>query len=147
MKVSIRQGVFETNSSSVHSCSITTEKTYNDFVKGKVWICQKWNDEDEYLPVDEAIAKNIEYFKNQLDDISEEDWEKFEKVYKETKNVGDAFYSIGEDWDELKYDDLDSDEYFVSEEDYWNIHEYEDWCHNFTINGEKYVAWGYCGHD
>jgi hypothetical protein len=148
MKTSIRQGVFETNSSSVHSCSICTEDTYKKFNDGELWIRQQWNDEDEYLPVDEAIEKNIEYFKTELEDVSEEDWSKFKEVYKETKSNWEAFNAIGEDWDELKYNDLDYDKYFMSVDDYWSIHEYEDWSKKFKdANGTPMIAWGYVGHD
>ena len=147
MKTSIRSKVFETNSSSVHSCSICTEDTYKKFNDGELWIRQKWNDEDEYIPIDEAIEKNIEYFKTEIEDVSEEDWSKFEKVYKETKSNWEAFNAIGADWDELKYD-LDYDEYFMSVDDYWSIHEYEDWTKKFKdSNGTPMIAWGYIGHD
>lgn len=147
MKISIRQGVFETNSSSVHSCSITTDKTYDDFLKGKVWIRQQWNDEDEYLEKEEAIKRNVEYFKENADDIDDADWVKFEEVYKETNSLDEAFNAIGVDWQDIKYD-YDYDDYFLSYDDYWDIHEYEDWSHEFTDTaGVRMVAWGYCGHD
>ena len=148
MKVSIRQSVFETNSSSVHSCSICTEDTYKKFCNGEVWIKQSYGDEDEYIDVNEAIERNIEYFKKELNGISEEDWNKFESVYKETKNTWDAFDAIGLDWDHLKWNEFDYDYYFTSNDDYWNIHEYEDWKHSFKdSNGTPMIAWGYVGHD
>lgn len=148
MKVSIRTGVFETNSSSVHSCSICTEDIYKKFCEGEVWIRQKWNDEDEYLPVDEAIEKNIEYFESTLTGVSPEDLSKFESVYKESKNTWEAFNSIGLDWNHLKWNNFDYDDYFVSEDDYWNLHEYEGWSKDFKdSSGTPMVAWGYVGHD
>lgn len=147
MKTQIRLSVFETNSSSVHSCSITTEENYRLFNAGKVWICQKWNDTDEYLPVDEAINRNIEYFKDVIKDVAPEDWEKFEKKYKESHHTWDAFDAIGIDWDEIKYH-YDSDDYFLSADEYWDVHYYEDWSKQFVDTaGTKMVAWGYVGHD
>lgn len=147
MKVSIRQGVFETNSSSVHSCSITTEKNYKGFNEGKIYFRQQWNDVDEYLPKDEAILRNIEFFKKNIDDLSEDDWKKFEDAYKKTGALYSAFEAVGLDWDDIKYD-FDSDDYFMSEDEYWSYHEYEDWSHSFKdSNGTKMVAWGYVGHD
>lgn len=147
MKISIRQSVFETNSSSVHSCSITTEKNYKLFNKGKVWIRQQWNDEDEYLPVDEAIERNIEYFKKEIENVSTEEWIKFEKTYRETKSFYEAFQEIDINWDEIKYN-LDYDDLFMSNDDYWEFHEYEDWSKKFKdSNGTPMIAWGYVGHD
>lgn len=147
MKISIRNNVFETNSSSVHSCSITTEQNYKDFCNGKVMIRQDWNDNDEYLPEDEAIERNIEYFKKELKGISEEKWDAFIKKYKETKDLWESFNAIDEDWCDLKYN-LDYDNYFLNNDDYWDVHEYEEWSHEFTDSaGVRMVAWGYAGHD
>lgn len=36
MKIQIRQGVFETNSSSVHSLTIVAEDDFEKFVKGEM---------------------------------------------------------------------------------------------------------------
>lgn len=38
MKIQIRQGLFETNSSSTHSLIISTEDDYNKWVDGKVYL-------------------------------------------------------------------------------------------------------------
>lgn len=38
MKVQIRQGVFETNSSSTHSLSMCLETEWRDFESGKLWM-------------------------------------------------------------------------------------------------------------
>lgn len=38
MKVQIRQGVFETNSSSTHSLSMCLETEWRDFESGKIWM-------------------------------------------------------------------------------------------------------------
>lgn len=147
MKIQIRNNLFETNSSSVHSCSITTESNYNDFVKGNIWIRQQWNDEDEYLEKDKAIKRNVEFFKKKINNIDDADWVKFEEVYKDTNSLYEAFNTIDIDWCDIKYN-YDYDDYFMSYDDYWDIHEYEDWSKKFTDNaGVKMIAWGYCGHD
>lgn len=43
MKIQIRRGVFETNSSSVHSLTICTEAEYNAWARGEVYF-DKWNE-------------------------------------------------------------------------------------------------------
>lgn len=57
MKIQIRRGVFETNSSSVHSLTICTEAEYNDWACGKVYF-DKWN--ERFITKDEIPEK----FKN-----------------------------------------------------------------------------------
>lgn len=151
MKVSIRQQVFETNSSSVHSCSICTVDTYKKFNDGKVWIRQSWNDEDSYLPVDEAIEYNINALKAKLPeyDFSEEDMNKIFEAYRKGHDLYEAFYLVDEgDWfEDMKYD-LELDEMYMSSDNYWDYHQYEDWSHGFKDSaGVDMVAWGYCGHD
>ena len=144
MKVSIRTGVFETNSSSVHSCSICTEDIYKKFCDGELWIRQNGN--DEYLPVDEAIEKNIEYFKSCMEYIYPKNWSKFESVYKECKNTKEAFDAIDIDWDNLKWSYTWG---FMSINDYWDIYdEYESWEKKFKdSSGTPMIAWGYTGYD
>ena len=70
MKISIRRGVFETNSSSVHSCAITTKDNFEGFKSGKLWYkgnsdTYDWKGDGksgEYLPKEEAINYNIQEF-------------------------------------------------------------------------------------
>lgn len=138
MKVSIRQGVFETNSSSVHSCSICTEDTYKKFNDGEVWI----NGEDDYLPKDEAIEYNLNEIK---EDIPEDKFEKFSEVYRDTCSFYEAYDAIDE---EFRKWDIDPWDFYLNSDEFWEYYEYDDWTKHFTdANGTPMVAWGYCGHD
>lgn len=100
MKMQIRQGVFETNSSSVHSLTMCSSEEYEKWKDGKVlfwklrhdfftrediikelkcdsWLSNvNWNDEDEVneLFSDEEICTYEEFFENE--------WlEKFEQIH------------------------------------------------------------------
>lgn len=81
MKVQIRQGVFETNSSSTHSISICSKAEWDAFEHGKLYYNME---EDKFLPVDEAAQKNIEickYYEGKgwdLEDYEDELWLDFE---------------------------------------------------------------------
>lgn len=141
MKISIRQGVFETNSSSVHSCSICTEDTYKKFINGEVWYKEEG---DEYLPENEAVEFNINTIKEN-EDLTDEEFNKFSEVYRDTKDFYNAFEAIN-----VKFNKWDIDPYsiYLNSDTYWDYHEYEDWSHKFKDTaGVDMVAWGYCGHD
>lgn len=76
MKVQIRRGVFETNSSSVHSVSICTKTDYDRWVNNEI----KYNPyKDNFLVNEEADKYNVENFdKNEyycanIDIFSDED--------------------------------------------------------------------------
>ena len=138
MNINIRTGVFETNSSSVHSCSICTEDTFKKFNDGEVWI----KGEDDYLPKDEAIEYNLNAIK---EDIPEDKFEKFSEVYRDTCSFYEAYDAIDE---EFRKWDIDPWDFYLDSETFWEYHEYEDWSKGFTdSNGTPMIAWGYCGHD
>jgi len=140
MKVSIRTGVFETNSSSVHSCSICTEDTYKKFNDGEVWV----KFEDDYLPVDEAVEYNIKQAKKDFK-LSGDNFTKFSEEYRNSKSFYDAFEAIGMDFNKW---DVDPWDYYLDSDTFWEYNEYEDWSKRFTdSNGTPMIAWGYCGHD
>lgn len=143
MKISIRQGVFETNSSSVHSCSVCTDSDYKKWKKGEIWYNEG---EDKYLLVDEAIEFNLNFIKQDEDnEMTDEEFETFAETYRKTKSMYEAYESINWDGDE---DDFDPYDIYVSEESFWEIHEYEDWSYSFKDTaGVNMIAWGYCGHD
>ena len=75
MKVQIRQGVFETNSSSTHSISICSKAEWVAFEQGKMYYSME---EDKFLPREEAEQKNAEickYYKDKgwdFDDYANE---------------------------------------------------------------------------
>ena len=143
MKVNIRTSVFETNSSSVHSCNICTEDTYNKFNNGEIWIKQDYYDKEEYLPVDEAIEYNLNVIKMTYD-LDDDEFTKFSEVYRDVKNFYEAFNYIGREFDE---DEIDLDNYYLDNETYWDYNEYESWYKRFKdSNGISMVAWGYIGY-
>jgi hypothetical protein len=158
MKIQIRQGVFETNSSSVHSLSIVKTTEYKDFLAGKIWVKENFSsDENEcdLLPEDEAIEFNINHLKNDLNLDDEE----FITAYRKLKNFWEAFSSkyaedngsVYDDWEtfEDEYDLRSTYDYYNNWDDFWEKHEtVEDFSRDFvTENGEKYTAWGYYGND
>lgn len=79
MKISIRQGVFETNSSSSHAIVIMTNKEYENWQKDKSYVNLVDELDDPYIKivqwasfVDEETAYNIsknETWQDGIDDI------------------------------------------------------------------------------
>lgn len=123
MKRQIRNSVFETNSSSVHSITICTQNEFNDWRDGKVYRNNGWwgssnsNLKDKcFLTRDEAmeLIKTKSWYKpiKEDDDVDE--------VLK-----GYEIYSY-ENWGD----------YYETEE-----------THYTTPNGEEIVAVCYYGHD
>lgn len=126
MKRQVRRGVFETNSSSVHSLTMCSKSEYDEFEKGNMYI-KRWGSS---LYTKEEL---IEKFKEMRDWRTKElkysgvDWsneEEFNRVLEETD------YVTGD-----KYWDIVSEEYETFEESYTGK------------NGESVVAFGYYGHD
>ena len=142
MKQQIRKGVFETNSSSTHSITITEKETYEAWKKNKVLYCE---DKNEFLETEKAIEKNLKMLINDYDlesEYEEEELEALKSKYRETKSIEDAFEEIASD---IEYYCL----YVTYQE--WvdhNLAYYEDFVKNYTTKGgEKIVAFGYYGHD
>ena len=116
MKVQIRQGVFETNSSSTHAISICSKTEWEDFEQGKMY----YNiEEDRFLPKEEAEQRNAEIRKHyeakgwDFEDYAEDFWMDSNAYYdylsntcyeefRETKTVGGvevvAFGYYGHDY-------------------------------------------------
>lgn len=61
MKITIRQGVFETNSSSSHSLSITTLDKYNKWMNGEFYLNAQGNGEANFITIDEMQDLLIKY--------------------------------------------------------------------------------------
>ena len=57
MKYQIRQGVFETNSSSVHSLSICSKNEWEAFERGEMMYSFRT---EQFLPTEDALAYNKE---------------------------------------------------------------------------------------
>lgn len=121
MKRQIRHGVFETNSSSVHSLTMCTQEEYDKWEKGEMWF-DGYNDKfiDPFDPMvkyaeDLAKYKDNRYSKEEL----AEDYMREDGIYRNTEEYDDR---NGE------YNDV-----FV---EYYT-----------TPGGEKIVAFGYSGYD
>ena len=152
MKIQIRKGVFETNSSSVHSLVVSKTEDYEGFQKGTMWA----RDEEDLMPMDEAIEYNIKVLKDR--DYTNEE---FFKLYREKKNFWDAFSAMYDENDESKYADWEEfkDEYEVDScysyylpwDEYWDsdyMQYYESYSRDIvTEHGDKITVWGYYGHD
>ncbi len=161
MKISIRREVFETNSSSVHSCAITTKDNYDGFKSGKLWYKENsdaydWKSDGkpgEYLPKEEAIKYNIQEFAklfSEYEDLTPAEVTKVLDEYRKCGNLFEAFDSIDKTdfYEDIEGNDLDWSDYFVDCDLYWDIYQYEDWEKEFTTpGGEHLIAWGYVGRD
>lgn len=85
MKRQVRRGVFETNSSSVHSITMCTKSDYDKWKNGElVWY--RWG--DELVPITPEIQASLDedrreyYTYEQFGDYDYIDYETFEENYK-----------------------------------------------------------------
>lgn len=139
MKVQIRQGVFETNSSSTHSITMCSGQEWKDWMDDKIRMSPDGN--PKFLPRDEAIEANIkhalEYY--DLSENNTEDRQIIEK-YRNTGDIDEFGDAIDEYFDKyecyLTYDEWD---------DYFDYEKYRD--SYTTASGEEVVAFGYYGND
>lgn len=101
MKLQIRKGVFETNSSSVHCMTMCSKSDFDDWKDGKLVYDYK----NECL-----IPSNDSYYQEWLNDVDKEDdypcyytfhdfmnMDRFETFYDSYNNVV-AFGYFGNDW-------------------------------------------------
>lgn len=145
-KVQIRQGVFETNSSSTHSITMVDKSEYDAWKNGEVLFN---NDDEKFLPVDEAIEENIRIIKESNSNCDESAFNQFVELYRKTKSISDAFAGTEE---ELTFDEdwIDWYELYV---DYEQYHErlcenYETYVDSYkTKSGDEVIAFGYYGTD
>ena len=121
--IQVRQGVFETNSSSTHSITMCTKNEFNEWVGGKVYRNDgSWYDstsvlkDKDFLTYDEAIEliKSSKYY----------------EPIKEDENVDDYFK-----------------EYEIYSYDNWGEYYETDVTNYTTPNGEEIVAVCYYGYD
>ena len=117
MKKQIRRGVFETNSSSVHSLTMCSREEYEKWENGEV-LYYKW--EDKFATREEIIKelKNDSW-------LSNVNWDDEEEVYSVFSEEG--IYTCKEFFE---------DQWF---ETFKQSHT--------TPSGDKVVAFGYYGHD
>lgn len=68
--IKIRNGVFETNSSSTHSIIICSKEEYEALEANKLFI-KKWD--DELISYDEAVKELRRYVPENVDNLSEDE--------------------------------------------------------------------------
>lgn len=96
MKRQIRRGVFETNSSSVHSLTMCMESDFNKWVAGEL-VWSRWG--DELVPITDEIKKSMEEDEReyltyeQFNNYDYIDYETFEDSY--TTPNGETVKSFG----------------------------------------------------
>lgn len=96
MKRQIRRGVFETNSSSVHSLTMCMDSDFNKWVAGEL-VWSRWG--DELVPITDEIKKSMEEDEReyltyeQFNDYDYIDYETFEDSY--TTPNGETVKSFG----------------------------------------------------
>ena len=124
MKKQIRRGVFETNSSSVHSLTMCSSEEYEKWENGEFLY---WSDEDKFGTREDIIEemKNMRYSWNNELRYPNVNWE-------DEDEVNDIFYDEGIKTCEEFFDN----EYYETFEQYYT-----------TPNGDKVVAFGYYGSD
>ena len=96
MKKQIRRGVFETNSSSVHSLTMCMESDFDKWVAGEL-VWSRWG--DELVPITDETKKSMEEDEReyltyeQFNDYDYIDYETFEDSY--TTPNGETVKSFG----------------------------------------------------
>lgn len=126
MKVQVRQGVFETNSSSTHSVSVCLATDWDAFNRGDLWMrpC-----DGKMLPADEA-----EKFNEELINSIVENSKRWKTPYTREEIIEDCATDL-----------------YKSQADYYAWA--ENTCYDFfdegsvLSNGTHVVTFGYYGHD
>lgn len=124
MKRQIRRGVFETNSSSVHSLTMCSGEEYKKWEKGKVLY---WRNKNKFGTREDII-----------EELKDARWSFNNKLcYPDTNwDDEDEVRDIFSDEEIKTYDEFFDNEYFETFEQ-----------HHTTPNGDEVVAFGYYGHD
>ena len=124
MKRQIRRGVFETNSSSVHSLTMCSGAEYERWEDGKLLF---WGDKDKFGTREDIIEemKDMRY-----------SWS------------GELCYPNVNWNDEEEVSDIFSDENIQTCEEFFDNEWYETFEERYTTpSGDEVVAFGYYGHD
>lgn len=123
MKVQIRRGVFETNSSSTHNMTICSRDEYNAWIDGKVY----WTYSGNFVSKEEAY----EYVRKNEDELFEQGKIdiRFDALSDEDKEqvLYDYNYRTVENW---------ANEYFEEFEQFYT-----------TESGDNIVVFGQFGYD
>lgn len=124
MKRQIRYGVFETNSSSVHSLTLCSSEDYEKWKNGEVLFCK---DNDEFGTREEFI-----------EELKNAKW----------RFSGNLRYPDVNWENEYEVSDIFLEERIVTCEEFFDDEWYETFEDTYTTpKGEKVVAFGYYGHD
>lgn len=147
-KVQIRQGLFETNSSSTHTITIVDAEDFESWEKDKVWYN---TNEDDFLPIDKAIEANIKILEDDFLGGKKKLPESFKEKYRELKNFEETCNETKDNFDfDFDYDDIkwEWESFYISREAWRNSScEFEDFDESYiTKNGDKIVAFGYYGY-
>lgn len=125
MKRTIRQGVFETNSSSVHSLTMCSDDEWQKWKDGDL-IYNRWNEEFTT-------------------------YEEYEKARREFDEENKDYYSTNEEFEEYRESSESKtvDGQYYSYEDFFEGYiDYDTFSDRYTTpNGEVVHAFGYYGHD
>ena len=134
MKYSKRTGVFETNSSSVHTLVICTEDDFNDFKNGKK--AYTWKDDlVDVKKVDESeVEKKAEEIYNRIRKSFWKDWN--------VLDISDKRYYLEEARKHFTEEDYKTYQEFF---DYGDLETFER--HFTSPSGDKMVAFGNYGYD
>ena len=148
-KLQIRQGLFETNSSSTHTITIVDAEDFENWEKDKVWYN---TGEDDFLPIDKAIDANIKILEHDFLEDGNKLPESFKEKYRELKNFELAYEETQDDFDfDFDYDDIrwEWESFYLSREAWRDSNdEYEDYDESYTTkHGDKVVAFGYYGYN
>ena len=138
MKRQIRQGVFETNSSSVHTLTMCTNEEYVKWTNGEL-MYDSYSDKlvDVKLEITEQDKKNAKAY---YEDSKKNFWKEWSQLSVEETNEWYKKYMSD-------YKKFDSERYNTYEEFFDN-----EYCETFeqsytTPSGEKIIAFGYYGYD
>lgn len=123
MKRQVRRGVFETNSSSVHSITMCSGEEYHKWRNDEVLF---WGRKNKFGTKQEII-----------NELKNEKWYDGTPRYQNTDwSDEDSIYDIFSDKQVCTYDEFfENDDFETFSEEY------------ITPNGEKVVAFGYYGED
>ena len=137
MKKAIRYGVFETNSSSVHSLTMCSEEDFNKWKSGE-YLFDTY--EEKFVPAFKPSKKEIEAAKDEYIRTKTEYMKDWEDLSETTRKKYILEYA--EKNDLFNYDDLKTyDTYFHS-------YDFETYSGKYTTNkGEVVIAFGKYGYD
>lgn len=122
----IRRGVFETNSSSVHSITMCMKSDYDKWVNGELYW-DRWG----YAFVSKDVVEN-----------------ELKKYRDNFLKVHPDYIQGDEEW-ENKFDRyLGYDKQFYTHDEYYDLIEYETFVDEFkTPSGEEVISFGYYGNE